>query len=151
MRRFSNSFISTGLERLLIDHAREEGEPLALINHAARVLRQPGPEIPHNDHLHVRVYCSRMDMGAGAATPAEFTRVCRPMARRGRVAWPKRSDGERGQEPGTAGARLCSGLGCWEATLKRCALRSRTALWGGGARRRGRARRSRRRWTRRAR
>ena len=58
-------FISTGLERLLIDHAREEGEPLALINHAARVLRQPGPEIPHNDHLHVRVYCSRADMGAG--------------------------------------------------------------------------------------
>lgn len=58
-------FISTGLERLLIEHARSTGEPLALIQHAARVMRQPGPEIPHNDHLHIRIYCSRADMGAG--------------------------------------------------------------------------------------
>lgn len=58
-------FVSDGLRRLMLDHARAIGEPAALVEHAARVLRQPGAEIPHDDHLHVRVYCARADVGAG--------------------------------------------------------------------------------------
>lgn len=58
-------FISNGLRALLLDHARAIGEPPSLVAHAARLLRQPGAEIPHDDHLHVRIYCSRADVGAG--------------------------------------------------------------------------------------
>ena len=58
-------FISNGLEALLIDHAERRREPPAIIRRAAELMRQPGAEIPHDDHLHVRTYCSRADVGGG--------------------------------------------------------------------------------------
>lgn len=58
-------FVSNGLRRLLLEHAESRGEPAALVDAARRVLSQPGPSIPHDDHLHVRVYCSRADVGGG--------------------------------------------------------------------------------------
>jgi penicillin-insensitive murein endopeptidase len=58
-------FISNGLRRLLLDHAAAIGEPPAVTMRAASLLRQPGPEIPHDDHLHVRIRCSRFELGAG--------------------------------------------------------------------------------------
>jgi hypothetical protein len=58
-------FISNPLRALLLDHARRRGEAGWIVERAGRLLRQPGPEIPHDDHLHVRIYCSRADRGAG--------------------------------------------------------------------------------------
>jgi len=58
-------FISNGLRDQLLAHARAIGERPEIIDAARRVLRQPGAEIPHDDHLHLRVYCSRSDVGGG--------------------------------------------------------------------------------------
>ncbi|MFT6627218.1 MAG: hypothetical protein ACJA1R_000474, partial [Flavobacteriales bacterium] len=60
-------FISNGLRSTLLSHARSIGEPAAVIERASNLLRQPGSEIPHDDHLHVRVYCSRFDVGGGCS------------------------------------------------------------------------------------
>jgi penicillin-insensitive murein endopeptidase len=49
----------------LIDYARNTGEPDALIARARRALRQPGDSARHDDHLHVRVYCSTADRAYG--------------------------------------------------------------------------------------
>jgi penicillin-insensitive murein endopeptidase len=50
---------------LLLDHAKQIGEPEALIARARKTLRQPGDSARHDDHLHVRVYCSRADRTYG--------------------------------------------------------------------------------------
>jgi len=49
----------------LLDHARQIGEPDAVIARARRTLRQPGDSARHDDHLHVRVYCSAADRAYG--------------------------------------------------------------------------------------
>ncbi|NQW63657.1 MAG: penicillin-insensitive murein endopeptidase [Deltaproteobacteria bacterium] len=58
-------FISDPLRALLLGHARQLGEPPEVVQRAASMLMQPGPEIPHDDHLHIRIYCGRADRGAG--------------------------------------------------------------------------------------
>ncbi|MBL9015758.1 MAG: penicillin-insensitive murein endopeptidase, partial [Myxococcales bacterium] len=45
----------------LIEHAVALGEPEALIARARKTLKQPGDSAPHNDHMHVRVYCTDTD------------------------------------------------------------------------------------------
>ena len=58
-------FISDPLRALLLAHARALGEPADVVQRAASLLMQPGREIPHDDHLHIRIYCGRADRGAG--------------------------------------------------------------------------------------
>ena len=58
-------FISDPLRALLLGHARQIGEPPAVVQRAASMLMQPGRDIPHDDHLHIRIYCGRADRGAG--------------------------------------------------------------------------------------
>jgi penicillin-insensitive murein endopeptidase len=58
-------FMYEPFARRLLDHARDRGEPEAVIARARRALVQPGDSAPHNDHLHVRVYCSADDRLAG--------------------------------------------------------------------------------------
>lgn len=60
-------FISHGLKKLLLNHAREKGENSKLLERAATVLRQPGLSAPHNDHLHLRIYCSKRDVLRGCS------------------------------------------------------------------------------------
>ena len=60
-------FISDPLRALLLGHARQLGEPPEVVQRAASMLMQPGREIPHDDHLHIRIYCGRADRGAGCA------------------------------------------------------------------------------------
>lgn len=45
----------------LVEHATQIGEPEALIARARKTLKQPGDSARHDDHLHVRVYCSDRD------------------------------------------------------------------------------------------
>ena len=49
----------------LVEHATQIGEPEALIARARMTLKQPGDSARHDDHLHVRVYCSDRDKPFG--------------------------------------------------------------------------------------
>lgn len=71
-------FIADHLESLLVAHAAATGEPEDLIRRAEAVLHQPGDSAPHDDHLHVRIYCPATDRVVG----------CRE---RGPVRWFKKS------------------------------------------------------------
>ncbi|MEJ7604081.1 MAG: penicillin-insensitive murein endopeptidase [Kofleriaceae bacterium] len=50
---------------LLAEHATRIGEPAPLIARARKAMRQPGDSAPHNDHIHVRIYCPAADRAFG--------------------------------------------------------------------------------------
>ena len=54
-------FISAGLKQMLLDHAREIGEPPEIIARAEGALKQPTDSSPHNDHFHLRLTCDLED------------------------------------------------------------------------------------------
>ncbi len=54
-------FIYAPLERRLLAQAAKLGEPQALIDKAATIMHQPGDSAPHDDHFHVRVFCTLDD------------------------------------------------------------------------------------------
>ncbi len=58
-------FISDDLKQRLIDHAIARGEPPAVIAAAAVLLHQPSRSLAHDDHMHIRVYCSPADVRLG--------------------------------------------------------------------------------------
>jgi penicillin-insensitive murein endopeptidase len=58
-------FMYEPIARRLIEHAEQIGEPEAIIARARRALKQPGDSARHDDHLHVRVYCSAADRAYG--------------------------------------------------------------------------------------
>lgn len=58
-------FLYEPLSRRLLEHAARTGEPEALIARARRALKQPGDSARHDDHMHVRVYCSPADRTYG--------------------------------------------------------------------------------------
>jgi penicillin-insensitive murein DD-endopeptidase len=49
----------------LIEYAEKIGEPEVLIARARKACRQPGDSARHDDHMHVRVYCSAADRAYG--------------------------------------------------------------------------------------
>ena len=58
-------FMYEPITQLLIDHAKQAGEPEWIIVKVRRALRQPGDSARHDDHLHVRVYCAPTDREYG--------------------------------------------------------------------------------------
>lgn len=54
-------FVSEGLEARLLEYARRKGKAAWLIEYASTVLYNPADAPPHDDHFHVRVYCTRTD------------------------------------------------------------------------------------------
>lgn len=54
-------FVFAPLRALMLDHARDAGEPEWLIAWAGEVMSQPGDSAPHDDHLHVRIRCPEGD------------------------------------------------------------------------------------------
>lgn len=58
-------FMYEPLAQMLIDHAKQIGEPQEVIIKARLALKQPGDSARHDDHLHVRVYCSAADREYG--------------------------------------------------------------------------------------
>lgn len=58
-------FLSEPLKKKILKFAREHGEKPSVMERAAEVLRQPAGAAPHDDHLHVRTYCTARDLGAG--------------------------------------------------------------------------------------
>lgn len=59
------AFISRPLRRLLLAYAQSRGEHPELLRRAKKVLRQPRGAAPHDDHIHLRTYCTPEDLGAG--------------------------------------------------------------------------------------
>ncbi|MBM4386640.1 MAG: penicillin-insensitive murein endopeptidase [Deltaproteobacteria bacterium] len=55
-------FISVPLKRMLLAHAQKIKEPKDLIKRADLALNQPIGSKPHNDHLHLRIYCPKDDV-----------------------------------------------------------------------------------------
>ncbi len=58
-------FIHRNLAGLLLDEAEREGTPAATVNKARAILHQPTDSQPHDDHMHVRVFCDPTDRGLG--------------------------------------------------------------------------------------
>ncbi len=58
-------FLSNPLKKKLLEHARKKGIPAGIIKKAERLMGQPGYALPHNDHIHVRIYCSKKDILGG--------------------------------------------------------------------------------------
>ena len=58
-------FMYEPIAQLLLEHARKIGEPDEVIAHVRRTLKQPGDSARHDDHMHVRVYCSDADREYG--------------------------------------------------------------------------------------
>ncbi len=58
-------FMYQPIAHKLIEHAQSIGEDPALIARAAKACRQPGDSAPHNDHIHVRIYCPPEDRQFG--------------------------------------------------------------------------------------
>jgi len=57
----ANIFLYAPLRELVLDHARQSGAPDALIDLAGQVIAQPGDSAPHDDHMHVRLFCAGDD------------------------------------------------------------------------------------------
>lgn len=56
-------FVSEGIRSLLLEHARERGDPPWVIERAGEVMCQP--RVPHDDHFHVRLFCTAQDYREG--------------------------------------------------------------------------------------
>lgn len=58
-------FVARPIREMLLQHAERRGEPAALVAKAAEALAQPRRALPHDDHLHVRIYCALDDLYEG--------------------------------------------------------------------------------------
>ena len=60
-------FINNRLKERLLQHAETIGEEASLVERARELLHQPGDSLPHDDHLHVRVFCAVDDRAYGCS------------------------------------------------------------------------------------
>jgi penicillin-insensitive murein endopeptidase len=58
-------FLSVPLKERLLAQARRLREPASLIARADNVVKQPAGGQPHNDHMHVRIFCGARDVEGG--------------------------------------------------------------------------------------
>lgn len=58
-------FMYEPIAQKVLEHAAMNNEPEQLIARVRLALKQPGDSAPHNDHMHVRVYCSDRDRTFG--------------------------------------------------------------------------------------
>jgi len=58
-------FCHEALKRAMLDYAVAMGEDPAIVDEAESILHQPGDSLPHDDHLHLRIYCATTDRALG--------------------------------------------------------------------------------------
>ncbi|TXD39190.1 hypothetical protein FRC98_01965 [Lujinxingia vulgaris] len=58
-------FISNPLRAMLLAEGRRRGAPRELLQRAATLLVQPGGALPHDDHFHLRIHCTPLDLASG--------------------------------------------------------------------------------------
>nr|HEX4317914.1 penicillin-insensitive murein endopeptidase [Kofleriaceae bacterium] len=73
-------FLYEPLAKKVLAHAADIGEDPELVARARKALRQPGDSAPHDDHMHVRVYCTDADKADGCEDmgPMELHDASRP-------------------------------------------------------------------------
>lgn len=71
-------FVFRPLRKKLLRLARRKRLPAALIEKMETVMRQPSDSAPHNDHFHVRIYCSRQDVLHGCQNRGPFHSWVKP-------------------------------------------------------------------------
>jgi len=54
-------FMYRPIAEKLLEYATQNGEPDVVVQRAIKALKQPGDSAPHNDHMHVRIYCPAAD------------------------------------------------------------------------------------------
>lgn len=62
-------FVYRAVESLLVEYARAKGEPNELVWRAETVMHEPGDSLPHDDHFHVRIACTKDDLGCLGGGP----------------------------------------------------------------------------------
>ena len=60
-------FVHRALAALMLGEAEREGAPPAIVNRARELLHQPTDSQPHDDHMHVRLFCDPDDRPAGCS------------------------------------------------------------------------------------
>ena len=60
-------FMQRGLAASLLAEAAAAGEDPALTARAAFIMHEPSDSEPHDDHMHVRLYCTAVDRHYGCA------------------------------------------------------------------------------------
>lgn len=63
-------FCSHGIKVLLLEEALARGEDIELVRRAAWILHRPTNARPHDDHLHVRIFCSAEERSLGCVDGA---------------------------------------------------------------------------------
>jgi len=58
-------FVHDDLKQRMLDHAVRSGEPGGIVAAAAILMHQPTRALPHDDHMHVRIYCDSADVRLG--------------------------------------------------------------------------------------
>ncbi len=58
-------YVAEPLRRLMLDHGREDGDAEWLLQRASHVMSEPSHAGKHNDHMHIRVFCSKAEVLAG--------------------------------------------------------------------------------------
>ena len=58
-------FVHTRLRALLLAEGQRQHDDEELLDRAEALLKQPGDSLPHDDHLHLRIYCSPSDRSLG--------------------------------------------------------------------------------------
>ena len=99
-RRCSASSCTSRSRSCCSTHAEEIGEPPELIARARRALHQPGDSARHDDHMHVRVYCSEADRAYGCVDmgPMELLAAARAPSVAALAARRRRRSGASGTD-----------------------------------------------------
>lgn len=82
----ANIFLYAPLRDLVLDHARASGAPDAVVDLAGLVMAQPGDSAPHDDHMHVRLFCAAADATCTDYTTRGAPKKAPPLAAAQRVA-----------------------------------------------------------------
>jgi penicillin-insensitive murein endopeptidase len=79
-------FVYDPIAKRLIDHAEQHGASEELVARARKALRQPGDSARHDDHMHVRIYCSEADKTLGCVDIGPMELLAERQAKRANAA-----------------------------------------------------------------
>ncbi len=71
-------FVADHIKAALLEHARNNSEDPLLLKKAGELLKQPTPGAPHDDHFHVRIFCSREDLLEGCMNEKPYPEGVQP-------------------------------------------------------------------------
>jgi murein endopeptidase len=61
-------FLDTAIKRMLLEYAIRNQRDAAVVQQAEKVIVRPKDSSPHNDHVHVRIFCSKRDLNGISST-----------------------------------------------------------------------------------